>query len=145
MYLDANLQLAEDQQVTADADTENTFDAGDVTPKRRLGTGEPVGIGVFISAIGTTTGSAKLLAIQSPNANLSSPEIVGEVDLATADIAAGKAYFVPISPGHAPARRYWGGRFDITGTVDFTVDVFLMPQSMFAQVAETYAKNYTIS
>jgi hypothetical protein len=145
MFLDANLQVCADQAVTADAASENTIDFGNTTPKRKMGVGEPMGYGIFINAIGTNTGSAKLLAVQSAAADLGSPQTVGQVDLAAADIAVGKAYFVPVSPGQAPALRYGGLFFDITGTVDFTVDAFLMPQSMFSQLALPYAKNYTIS
>jgi len=145
MFLDALLQLSAAQQVTADAASGNTFDAGNVTPKRKLGVGEPVGIGVFIKAIGTNTGSAKFQAIMSAASNLGTPTIVGEVDLATADIAVGKAYFIALPAGGPSALRYWGAYYDITGTVDFTVDAFLMPKSMFMERAEKYAKGYTIS
>jgi len=146
MYCDKLLQLSSAQQVTADAVSTNTFDAGNTTPKRKLGAGEPMGIAVFITAKGTTTGSAKLQAIMSAGSDLSSPVVVGEVDLATADIVAGKSYFVPISPGAAAQLRYFGLNHDITGTVDYTVDTYgPMPQSMYAQIAESYAKGYTIS
>lgn len=146
MVLDALTQLCSDQAVTADAVSENTYDGGDTTPKKRWGVGEPIGVGVFIKAAGTNSGSAKVQAILSAAANLSTPTIVGQVDLAAADLAAGKAFFIPISPGHATAAlRYLGANFDITGTVDFTVDAHIMAQSMFSQLAESYAKNYTIS
>jgi hypothetical protein len=90
MFLDALLKVATAQQVTADAASNNTVDFGNVTPKRKIGVGEPLGIAVFITAVGTNTGSAKLEAIVSAAANLGTPTIVGEVDLATADLAAGK-------------------------------------------------------
>jgi hypothetical protein len=146
MVLDALLQLCSDQAVTADAASENTFDGGNITPKKRWGVGEPIGVGVFIKVVGTNTGSAKVQAILSAATNLGTPTIVGQVDLATADLAAGKSFFIPISPGHASAAlRYLGAYFDITGTVDFTVDAHIMPQSMFSQLAESYAKGYEIS
>lgn len=145
MFLDALLQLSSAQQVTADAVSGNTIDTGNVSPLRRIGTGEPVGVGIFITAVGTNTGSAKLTAIQSAAAALTAPDIIGEVDLATADIAVGKAYFVPLSPGQIAAKRYVGVNYDITGTVDFTVNAFLMPRDLFAQMSETYAKGFTVS
>lgn len=145
MILDALLKLSAAQQVTADAVSTNAVDNGNLTPKRNMGAGEPIGVGVFITAIGTNTGSAKLQAVYSAATGLTSPVIVGEVDLATADIAAGKAYFIPVSPGSAPALEFLGANYDITGTVDFTVDTYVMPQSTFAQLAATYAKGYTIS
>jgi hypothetical protein len=70
--------------------------------------------------------------------------IVGEIDLATADIAAGKVYLIALSQGIAWL-RYFGLNYDITGTVDFTVDAYLVPHSMASMIAETYAKGYTIS
>lgn len=143
MILDALLKLSAAQQVTADAVSGNTIDLGNVTPKRKIGVGEPMGVVVVISAIGTNTGSAKLTVIQSAAAALTSPQIIGEIDLATADIAVGKAYVVAVSSG-IPALRYLGMHYDITGTVDFTVDAYFGPLSMMAILAETYAKNYTV-
>jgi hypothetical protein len=143
MFVDALCQLSEDQAVTADAVSENTFDAGNVTPKRQLGTGEPMCVVMVITAIGTNTGSAKIQAIQSAAADLGSPVIVGEVDIVAADLVAGKIVIVPIGQGPA-ALRYWGANYDITGTVDFTVDTFLMPLSMASRQAESYANGYAI-
>jgi hypothetical protein len=146
MFVDALTQLCSDQAVTADAASENTFDGGNQTPKKRWGAGEPIGIALFIKAIGTTTGSAIVQAIMSAAENLGTPTVIGEIHLATADLAAGKTFFIPISPGHATAAlRYLGAYFDITGTVDFTVDAFIVPQSMYAQIAESYAKGFTVS
>lgn len=144
MILDALDKLSAAQQVTADAVSTNAIDLGNLTPKRRFGVGEPVGIGVFITAVGTNTGSAKLQAVYSAATGLTAPIIVGEVDLATADIAAGKSYFIPVTPGGPAALEFLGANYDITGTVDFTVDSYVMPQSTFAQLSETYAKGYAI-
>lgn len=144
MILDALLQLASGQQVTADAVSTNTIDNGNVTPKRRLADGEPMGILFAITAAGTNTGSTKLQAIQSASDTLGSAEILGELDLATADIVAGKTYIVPIGRGKT-ALRYLGANHDITGTVDYTVDTYFGPLSMLSARAESYAKGYTIS
>lgn len=144
MVLDKDLQLCSAQQVTADAVSENTFDAHDVTPKRQLAVGEPMGMVVAITAVGTHTGSVKVQAITSAAADLGSPLIVGELDLEAADAAVGRLYWVAISGGKAPL-RYWGLNFDITGTVDFTVDAYgPMPLSMFTQLNQHYAKGYTV-
>lgn len=143
MIVDALCKLSAAQQVTADAASGNTYDAGLVTPKRKLGVGEALAVVFTISAIGTNTGSAKFQVITSAAANLGTPTIVGEVDLATADIAVGGTFIVPISQG-VPALRYWGAYYDITGTVDFTVDAYLQPRDMASITAETYAKNYSI-
>ena len=144
MILDALLKVSAAQQVTADAASTNTIDFGNTTPKRNVATGEPMAYVMVVTAIGTNTGSAKLLAIQSAAANLSSPQTVGQIDLATADIAAGKVYIIPLGQG-IPALRYAGMYHDITGTVDYTVDAYLVPHSMASMLAAAYAKGFTIS
>jgi hypothetical protein len=144
MFCDALCKLSAAQQVTADAVSGNTFDAGNVTPKRRLGDGEKMGVAVTITAAGTNTGSAKIQIITSAAANLGSPLVVGELDLAAADLAAGKTYVVALSTGIAML-RYLGMNYDITGTVDFTVDAYLAPLSMLApEVPTAYADAISI-
>lgn len=145
MILDALLKVSAAQQVTADAVSTNTVDMGNVTPKRRVSVGTAMAYVVAITAIGTNTGSSKLQAIQSAAAALTSPQILGEIDLATADIAAGKIYIIPLGSG-IPALRYHGMNHDITGTVDYTVDAYgPMPMGMASILADTYAKGYTVS
>ena len=145
MILDALLKVSAAQQVTADAVSTNTVDMGNSTVKRRMGQGEPMAFLMVITAIGTNTGSAKITAIMSAAANLGSPVIVGEVDLVTADLIAGKVVIVPIGDGPATL-RYWGMNHDITGTVDYTVDAYgPIPYSMASRVAESDAKNFTVS
>lgn len=145
MILDALLKISAAQQVTADAVSANTVDLGNVTPKRGIAGGEPMAYVCAITAIGTNTGSTKLQAIQSAAAALTAPQIIGEIDLATADIAAGKVYVIPLAQG-IPALRFHGMNHDITGTVDYTVDAYgPMPLSMASILAASYAKGYTVS
>jgi Bbp16 len=146
MFVDALTLLSDGQQVTADAVSTNTIDFGNVTPKRKIGAGEPMGVQVSITAIGTNSGSAKLTVITSSAANLgTSPTIVGELDLATADIAAGKTYVIAISNG-VDVQRYFGMNYDITGVVDFTVKAHMAPLAMLASRApESYADAITVS
>ena len=142
MILDIYGKVSANQQITADAVSTNGIDNGNVTPKRAIGTGEVLGFGVFIKAVGTQTGSAILSAISSAASNLGTPTKMASINLATADLALGKKWFIPIPPGQ-PILRYIGVDYDITGTVDFTVDAFLMPLSMF-ESAPLVAKGYTI-
>lgn len=145
MILDALLKVSAAQQVTADAVSGNTVDMGNVTPKRKIGVGTAMAYVVAITAIGTNSGSAKLTAITSAAAALTSPLIIGELDLATADIAVGKVYVIAISHGIA-FLRYHGINYDITGTVDFTVDAYgPMPMAMASSLAENYSKGYVVS
>lgn len=143
MILDALLKVSAAQQITADAVSANTIDFGNVTPKRKVAVGEPLAYVVAITAKGTTTGSSKIQAIQSAGADLSSPQIIGEIDLAAADHAVGKVVVIPLSQG-IPALRYGGLNYDITGTVDYTVDAYLTPLSMASTIAETYAKGFVV-
>lgn len=145
MFLDALLKVSAAQQVTADAASGNTVDMGNVTPKRKIGTGEPMCYVMAITAVGTNTGSSKVQAIQSAATNLGTPQIIGELDLATADLAAGNVFIIPLAQGVA-ALRYHGMYHDITGTVDYTVDAYgPIPHSMASILAATYAKGYTVS
>lgn len=144
MILDALCKVAAAQQVTADAVSGSSYDAGNVTPKRRLGAGEPMVLLTVITAVGTNSGSSKIQAVMSAAAALTSPVIVGEVDLVAADLIAGKVIITPIGDGPATL-RFWGSQHDITGTVDYTVDQYIVPASMASRVAESYAKGYTIS
>lgn len=144
MILDALLKVSAAQQVTADAVSTSSVDLGNVTPKRQIGTGEPMAFVVAITAVGTNTGSSKLQAIVSAAAALTSPLIVGELDLAAGDLVAGKVYIVAIGQGIAYL-RYIGMNHDITGTVDYTVDAYLVPMSMASMIALSYAKGYTVS
>lgn len=145
MYIDALLLLSNGQQITADAVSTNTIDTNPTvaSPAPQIGTGEPMGLAMVITAVGTNTGSAKIQAIQSAAANLGSPDVIGEVDLVTADLVAGKAILVPIPPGYG-SKRYLGANYDITGTVDFTVKTWLVPQELFSILAKAYAKNYVV-
>lgn len=141
MYVDDNLRVSSAQQVTADAASEHTIDLGNVTPKNVIGSGKPVGFAVTVTAKGTHTGSSKLQAIQSAAENLGTPDIIGQVDLAAADVVVGASFFVPIAPGK-PTKRYIGMYHDITGTVDYTVEAALMTLDQFHSYT-AYANAYT--
>lgn len=143
MILDALLKLSAAQAVTADAVSTNTIDS--LAAGLNWATGEPMAIVIAIKLKGTNTGSAKLTAIQSAAANLGSPQIIGEIDIATADIALGNIFIIPLSQG-IPSLRYLGINYDITGTVDFTVDAYLQPLAMASKQQPTiYPKGYLIS
>jgi Bbp16 len=145
MIVDSLLKLSAAQQVTADAVSGNTIDLGNVTPKRKIGAGEPMAVVVAITAVGTNSGSAVIQAVYSASAALTTPTVIGEIDLVTADIVAGGTFIIPIGQG-LTALRYFGINYDITGVVDFTVDAYLMPLSMASVKApESYADAITIS
>ena len=141
--MDAFGRVSSAQQVTATGVSTHTIDLSNVTPKRQIGTCEPVGFAVFISANGTTTGSLALEIIQSAAADLSAPTVIASRNLVTAQLSAGNAHFIGMPPG-MPTQRYIGLRYTVTGTVDFTGDAYLVPQS-FVQSWTAYAKGYVVS
>jgi hypothetical protein len=143
MFIDVLLKVSAGQQVTADANSTNTIDLGAPSVLRQVGSGDAIGFGVAITAVGTNSTAVKIEAIQSAAANLGTPDIIGEVDLAAADIGAGKLYFVPIPPGK-PTKRYLGLYYDVGVTNDFTVDAWLTSRDLFSVQALAYAKGYSI-
>ena len=143
MILDNLLVVSSGQQVTADAFSSYSVDCENVTPKRQVGSGEPMAFVMAITAIGTTSGSSKIQVVESSAADLNTtPVVIAEQDLATADLAAGKVYCFPIPAGR-PLTRYIGMYHDITGTVDYTVTAALIPLSFAQMVLPKYAKGYS--
>jgi hypothetical protein len=142
MILDALTKVAAAQQVTADAASGSSYDTGNITPKRDVIVGEPLALLVVITAIGTNTGSAIIQAVTSAAEALTTQKLRGAVGLETADIAVGQVLIIPFSQGLAPL-RYAGAYFDITGTVDFTVDAYIGPLAAMADIGQAYARGFT--
>lgn len=147
MFLDALLMVSDAQAVTADAVSTNTIDLGNPTPKNIIGTGEPVGFGVFVDVAADFTTMDETYAIEaisSAAANLSSPTVLSRIILnSAADRAAGAKHWVPIPPGK-PIQRYIGLNYDVGGTTpSITVTAHLMSQSQFEQWT-AYANAYDI-
>jgi hypothetical protein len=141
MIIDERLTVAKGQQVTANANSPYSIDMFAVGIDKLpvniyRGTGEPMAIAVAITAIGTNTGSTKLQVIESSTEDLATaPVVIAEQDLATADIAVGKTYVLPLPPGR-PSARYLGVRHVITGTVDYTVDAWLATAKQLEQLGK---------
>jgi len=144
MFLDALGLVSDSQQVTADAVSTNSIDQGNVTPKRAIGTGEPIGFMVAIVAAGTNTGSMIISILESANSNLAAGTKTGQRALATAELAVGKLYFIEV-PAGKPAARYLGLDYDVTGTVDVTLKSCLVPRSFFDEQLKVYNKGFTVS
>ena len=148
MFLDALLQLFNKKDLTAATLTDKSVDLGDVTPKRTIGTGEPVGIGYFVTTAADCT-TVKFEVIEADDAALTSNVVVlAEQTRLAADCAAGMAHFMALPPG-APAagqKRYLGGRVTpVGGNATVSVSAYLMPRDLFAQKAQSYADAVTIS
>lgn len=145
MYLDALLLLSDAQAFPGAATVStNTIDLGASAPSRQIGTGEPKGIGV-ITDVAAGAGSTVLIEIiQSANANLSSPDVIGSFSDVAANFPAGAMRFIPLLQGY-PMKRYLGIRETSTGgTTTITLTAWLTTHSLFSILAANYPKNYVV-
>lgn len=148
MFLDA-LNLVDDAHAyTGAAVSQRSIDLGDITPKRNIGTGKPVGFAFFADVLADST-TVKLEVITTTDEALSAGIIVlAEQTRLAADLPAGGALFMQLPPQGPTAGylRYIGVRCTPAGgNATVTLTVALMPLSMFSVKAKAYAKGYTIS
>jgi len=147
MILDALGLLSDAQAITVDAVSTNTVDLSNVTPKRRIGDGEPLGIAMIVDvAADHTTGDETYIfnILEDDDPALGSPTIIASYTLLYSQLTAGARHFFPMPPGR-PTLRYIGLGFDVGGTTPtITVTAWLTLQSMVDKPF-TYAKGYTIS
>lgn len=148
MILDALLQLSNAQAITdADAYSTNTLDLGNVTPKRRIGAGEPLSIIVVVTTAaagsgGSFTNAFDFIAVQSANANLSAHDEMVKRRIPAAELVVGAVFELPI-PADRPTKQFVGARYEL-GTGDtVSVSAFVVPRSM-VQAFIAYAKNYVV-
>lgn len=145
MYLDAQTLLSDAQAFSADATSTNTFDSGLAT--NDISIGEPMGIGISVDvAADFTTGDEtyEFQAIQSANANLTSPDILAARTIAAANLTAGSFHVLPIPPG-SKTKQYLGLYFNGGGTTPtVTVTAWIAPLSMLAK-HKNYPDALTIS
>lgn len=146
MFIDALGVVSDAQAFTGAAVSTSSIDLGDVTPKRAIGDGEPMGFafGVDVAASATTV---KLEVIMATDAALTAGIIVlNEATRLAADLPAGGLLFLGIP--QAPAAgflRYIGIRATPSGgAATVTLTAWLTAQSMLERIKH-YAKGYTIS
>lgn len=146
MYLDALGLVSDAQAVSSTGVSTNTIDLGTTGP--RIGTGEPVGFGVSVDVAGDrTTGDETYVVqvIQSDNADLSSPDVIGQQTLRpeAGDLAAGALHFLEVPQGR-PFKRYLGLRYELGGTTpSITVTAWLTARKLFSIAARAYARGYS--
>ncbi len=147
MYLDALLLVSDAQALAATGVSTNAIDLGDVTPKREVGTGEPIGFGVSIDvAADFTTGDEtyQVNLISDDAAALSSPTVISSHIFTAAERAAGSLIFVPFPPA-APKERYIGLQYVLGGTTpSVTVTAWFTTRSLFSVAVKAYAKGYAV-
>jgi hypothetical protein len=148
MYLDALLLVSNAQAVTATAVSTDKIDLGAVTPRRRIGTGEPMGFGVAIDvAADFTTGDEtyQFNIVSDEDPALGSPTVIASFVRTAAQLAAGSLHFLPL-PQDFPQERYLGLQFVTGGTSpSVTVTAWLTAHDLFSVAAVHYAKGYVIT
>jgi hypothetical protein len=147
MFLDAFLRVSNAQALTATAVSTSSIDQGVVDPDREIGTGEPIGFGVFVSvAADATTGNEtyQFDVVADDDAALGSPTVLSSSIRTAAQLAAGSAHFFEVPIGF-PRERYLGMQYTLGGTTPtITLSAYLMPRSLFSILAKAYPKNYTV-
>jgi hypothetical protein len=135
MILDKLAQLSNAQAVTsADAYSDFSYDLGNVTPKRRIGTGEPLSIVIAVTTAaaadgGSFTDTFDFIAIASANANLTSQVELNKRRIPAAALVAGFVFDLPIPQvfGSADALRYLGARYELGTDDTISVSAWLVP------------------
>jgi len=147
MYVDALGLVSDAQAFVAAAVSTNSIDLGNVTPKRELGTGEPVGFGFAVDVAASAT-TVKLEVIMATDSLLTAGIVVlvEETRLA-ADLPAGGLLFLGIPPGGPAAGwlRFLGIRVTpVGGAATVTLTSWLTSHALFSVLAKPYAKNYAV-
>jgi len=142
MYLDALLLVSNAQAFGAAAVSTNSIDLGNVTPKRQIGTGEPMGFGFAVTTAGTVAASLIEIISATDTALTTSIVVHASRSIALADTTIGSLHFVPLPPG-TPTQRYLGIRVTTAGdTISGTA--WLTSAALFSIAPIHYARNYSI-
>ncbi len=142
MYVDALGRVSNAQAFGAGAVSTDSVDLGNVTPKRAVGTGEPLGF-AFVVTTTATVAPTTLEVISATDAALTAGILTeAQVSIPLADAVAGFAIFVAFPPGR-PRQRFVGIRTTTAGgTISGTA--WLTSHDLFSILAVPYAKNYAV-
>lgn len=142
MILDALLLVSDAQAFGAAAVSTNSIDLGNVTPKRKIGTGKEMGFAFTCDVAGTVAASL-LEIISATDAALTAGILVhASRSIPLAEMLAGALFFLGLPPG-TPTQRYLGVRVTTAaGTV--SMSSWLTAQSLFSLLPESYAKGYAV-
>jgi hypothetical protein len=146
MFLDALLRVCDAQAFVAAAVSLSSIDLGDVTPRREIGTGEPIGFGFGVDVAASCT-TVKLEIIMATDEALTAGIVVlAEATRLAADLPAGGLLFLGIPPG-APAAgflRFLGIRATpVGGAATVTLTSWLTSRALFSTAVKAYAKGYS--
>jgi len=154
MILDALGILCDAQAFTVTGGlSTNTFDCGNVTPKRQIGDGRPVGVFIAVDvAADFTTGDEtyRFDLVQSAADTLTTATVIAsEAYIATGALVstllvAGYTMFLPIPMG-MPIQRYIGLSVVMANTTPtITISAWVTPAFSVGVKPQTYAKAYSI-
>lgn len=146
MYMDAFLRVSNAQAFTAVAVSTDAIDLGNVSPKRDISRGEPIGFAFSVGVAASAT-DVKLEVIQATDNALTAGIIVLAVQTRlAADLPAGALLFMPFNVPEpvAGALRFIGIRATPAGgAATVTLTAWLTAQSLFSAIAKPYARGYT--
>lgn len=145
MFIDTFLKVCAAQAFTAAAVSTNSIDLGNITPKRQIGTGEPMGFGVSCDVAASAT-TVLIEVISATDTALTAGILVhGTVTKPAAEFSAGSLHFVPLNPG-APTQRFLGLRVTPAGgAATVTLSASLTAWSLFSLAPVHHASGFVIS
>lgn len=143
MILDALLRVSNAQAFGAAAVSTDSIDLGNVTPKRTVGTGEPLGFGISVTTAGTVAATL-MEVISATDAALTAGILVhGTRTIPLAETVLGAQFFLPLPPG-TPTQRFIGVRLTTAGgTISATA--WLTTSTLFSLLPVNYASGFVIS
>lgn len=142
MYLDTYGRVSSAQAFGASAVSTDSIDLGNVTPKRQIGTGEPMCF-VFVCTTGGTVAATTLDVISATDAALTTSVLVHvSRSIPLAEMIAGAIFVIPIPPG-TPTQRYLGIRA-VTAGGTVSGSAYLTPQSMASVLPASYARGFSV-
>jgi len=142
MYVDVFTRVSNNQAFGAAAVSTDSIDLGNVTPKRKIGTGEPMAF-VFVCTVAGTVAPTLLEVISATDAALTAGILVHAArTIPLAEMVAGAIFIIPLPPG-TPTQRHLGIRATTAGgTVSGTA--WLTAQDLSSITPEHYARNYAV-
>jgi hypothetical protein len=143
MFVDALTRVMNAQALTAIAVSASSIDLGAVTPKRQIGTGEPMRFALSIIASSLTTLLVEV--ISATDAALTAGILVHATrTFASADIPAGTVADIAVPQG-TPTQQFLGLRCTpVGGAATATVTAWLTDADMVSIAPVSYAKGYTV-
>lgn len=145
MFIDKLLKVCSAQAFTAAAVSTDSIDLGNVTPKREIGTGEPLGFGLSVDVAASAT-NVLVEIISATDAALTAGIVVHATFTKLAALmSAGSLHWLGMPMG-TPTGRFIGVRITPAGgAATVTMSAWLTSQSLFSIASQNYATGFTIS